>query len=171
MRDLLEIFNDLKSGNADAFIELIEHKYISSILKTAVSKNPHFEEDEIVSEIYIMIANRMDNLSFNSSPQITTYLNIAIQGLVRNLSDKRASQQHRECEFNETLQNTFTLQNDDSLDENEITSLLTDKPFLRDRIIEGMTYQQIASKYDVTLASAYLNTKKSEEKIKKVLKR
>ncbi|MDE5415495.1 RNA polymerase sigma factor [Alkalihalobacterium chitinilyticum] len=171
MRDLMTIFIDFKSGNTEAFLELIENKYVSSIIKTTVSKTLHFEEDEIVSEIYIMITSRANNLIFNSSPQVTSYLNQAIRGLVKNLSEKRASQQHRECEYNEALQNTFTFPNEDTLEENEITNLLMDKPFLRERILEDKTYQQIASKHGVTLAKVYRDTKKSEEQIRDLLKK
>lgn len=169
MRSLLDIINDFKSGNTEAFVEFIDNKYVKSIIKSAASKTTHLEEDEIVSEIYIMMNNRINNLNFNSSRQVTTYLKKAIPGLVRNLSDKRASQQYRECEYNEALQYTFL--KDESLEENEIEDLLIDKPFLRERILEDKTYQEIATKYGLPVIKVYRDTKKSKKQIRELLNR
>ena len=154
---LFEHFKRFQQGDSEAFVFIVNHEYIDNILGAEAVKWS-MEKDELISELYIVLASRKDRISFNSDAALVAYIQLTVRGLLHNLYS--SEQRRRDLEHRTSHEaGLYTEEEPDFFDFTNVHS------FVRDRV-EGHTYREIARRHGISKTEAYRVTQKELVKIK-----
>lgn len=164
----MRLVEKLKKGETKAFDELVDCFIDSLIWKARLLLGNYADVEDVVQEAFIRAFN---SISTYKGPNLGAWINT----ITHNLCIDKIRKEKRNRKLSEELRSSFSLETDDvsSDKELEILDLLSpqDRYLVHLKLIEGLSYKEIASITSLAEGTLRNRVSKAVQKLRKELQK